>query len=371
MSRQIPGVPLILQTMIEQLATNNVISNWNIYENRTGNVCLNIRFDVESGRPGSVGDTQAHKDLMNTQYKKVSPKQQARNMHRVNQHRNTMMTRSQSRATPVNDSEIEHARVIESDSDSISSISIDTVVSETQQGSPQILTPSSHTPQPQPVKSVATNTSCIGIMSPECLDIATQVENSSSDASVQVVPVIPTVNSKVMQTMSIKQKSKFTQISRRSDNICVQAGCSRLYQMDNSVQTSLTGADCGVQVGVGHTQLVDSSQQVKLDLDVVTADKASNVTTDLVEQSDKQIQTPFLCPGYEHDPSYDLFCLNRPCINSECRYAGERSRLCQGMLYRCSWCDIIMCPQCRAESVHDEVCERTLMFHRVVHVPRQ
>jgi hypothetical protein len=356
--------------MIEQLATNNVINNWNIYENRTGHVCLNIRFDVESGRPGSDGNSQTHKDLMNTQYKKVSPKQQARNMHRVRQHRNTMMTRSQSRAAPEN--EIEHARCNESDSDSISSISIDTVISETPQGSPQILTPSSHiSPQPQSVKSIATNTSCTGLMSPECLDMATQVENPSSDASVQAVPVVPTVNSKVIQTISIKQKSKFTQIVRRSDNICVQAGCSRLYQMDNSAQTSFTRADCGVQVGTGHAQLVDSSQQVKLDLDVVTADKASNVTTDLVEQSDKQIQTPFLCPGYEHDPSFDLFCLNRPCANSECRYAGRHSRLCQGILYRCSWCDIIMCIKCRDETVHDEVCERSLMFHRVVHVPRQ
>ena len=48
MSQQMSGVPLVLQTMLKQLATNNVINNWNIYENHLGQVCLNIRFDVES-----------------------------------------------------------------------------------------------------------------------------------------------------------------------------------------------------------------------------------------------------------------------------------------------------------------------------------
>ena len=69
MSQQMSGVPLILQTMLKQLATNNVINNWNIYENHLGQVCLNIRFDVESGRPLDVGDTQPNDGLLNTQYK--------------------------------------------------------------------------------------------------------------------------------------------------------------------------------------------------------------------------------------------------------------------------------------------------------------
>ena len=66
MSQQMSGVPLILQTMLKQLATNNIINNWNIYENRLGQVCLNIRFDVESGRPVGACDAELNNSLLNT-----------------------------------------------------------------------------------------------------------------------------------------------------------------------------------------------------------------------------------------------------------------------------------------------------------------
>jgi len=373
MSRQIPGVPLILQTMIEQLATNNVISNWNIYENRTGQVCLNIRFDVEGGRPGNVGDSQLDNDLLNTQYKKVSPKQQARNMHRAREHRNTMMTRSQSKAAP--DNEIEHARSIESDNDSLSSISIDAVISKSQQCSPQILTPTSNISSqcqpssPQFVTSSLTAGTCSPVVnivsvsdsavqvSPVVIsysDTASQIKIDSNDQYVQAVVAPKKVTSRKCQTTPTQHKNKFSQICQRSENICVQAG-SGLFST----------ADLQMQVGPSLCQLVDSSNQVTLDLDVAR-DTASDVTTDLAELVSKHSQTQFLCPGNEDDPSGDLFWLNKPCLNSSCRYAGRRSRLLRGPLYICHSCDIVMCRQCKDETIHDEVCEDQLQFLEVV-----
>ena len=185
-------------------------------------------------------------------------------------------------------------------------------------------------------------------------DTASQIKIDSNDQYVQAVAATKKVNSRKCQTTPTKHKNKFSQICQRSENTCEQAG-SGLFST----------TDLQVQVGPSLCQLVDSSHQVMLDLDVAR-DTASDVTTDPAELVSKHSQTQLLCPGNEDDPSGDLFWINRPCLNSSCRYAGRRSRLLRGPLYICHSCDIVMCSQCKNETIHDEVCEDQLQFHRVV-----
>ena len=118
----IPGVPNVLKIMLEQLASKNTIHGWNIFEDRNGHVCLNIRFIVESS--GHVSNSAAKSDLLGTQYRRVSSKQQSRNLKRVQEYKDTVVTRSKSKATPVE--EIELACDSDTDTQSASFISVDT-----------------------------------------------------------------------------------------------------------------------------------------------------------------------------------------------------------------------------------------------------
>ena len=74
----VPGLPRILQTVLEQLTANNNILGWNIFENKFETLCLNIRFDL--GINDQYSNTEA------CSYRRVSPKQRQRNIVRLNKH---------------------------------------------------------------------------------------------------------------------------------------------------------------------------------------------------------------------------------------------------------------------------------------------
>ena len=42
----ISGLPNTLCIMLTQLASNNYLKSWNIFEDRYGHICCNVRFHV-------------------------------------------------------------------------------------------------------------------------------------------------------------------------------------------------------------------------------------------------------------------------------------------------------------------------------------
>jgi hypothetical protein len=70
------GLPHTLEVMLMQLVCNNQLNGWNIFENRHGHICMNIRFVVGESHVGSVPAS----------YRKISPRQAARNTRRVQEH---------------------------------------------------------------------------------------------------------------------------------------------------------------------------------------------------------------------------------------------------------------------------------------------
>ena len=72
--------------------------------------------------------------------------------------------------------------------------------------------------------------------------------------------------------------------------------------MDYAVQTCVPTVNFTSQVGSTLHQLVDVASQVGPDPVVAVEDKASGVTLDLLNSSEKHSQTQFLSPGYEDDP---------------------------------------------------------------------
>ena len=349
MSQQMSGVPLILQTMLKQLATNNVINNWNIYENHLGQVCLNIRFDVESGRPLDVGDTQSNDGLLNTQYKKVSPKQKARNINRAQQHKRKMMTRSKTSAEP--DDEMEMARSFESDNDSLSSISVDTVISNSPKVSPQILSPSLSTyteyqssiPHfvPSSITSVTSSSPDVCIMPAADINVQMNSMDTASQTNVEFdtkcMQATPSTMSRNSQTRVIKYKHKYSQKYQHSDSICVQAGNGTLSTTDVPVQ-----------------------------VDPITCEnKSSEITPDLGTYHQKHSQTQFLCPGSEHDPYFDSYWIGRHCNIFSYRYASMYARQSpREPLYKCDLCNIVVCRNCKDESAHDAMCMQSFTLFR-------
>jgi hypothetical protein len=305
--------------MLEQLASNNVVNGWNIYQNKTGHVCLNIKFDVDRDIPGDMLiDEQSN---LNTQYRRVSPKQQARNVQRIHDYQQSITNQSKSKPVAVKEC----------------------VLSE---------------------RSVVSSSVQVGSGVVQCLDSSTQVILHKEDTSVQVVPKY--ISKKVQA--SILKRHKSTHVGTKCVDDSVQVDNELIPCYDHAVQTHFSSVNTSVQAGPGLHQQVDTSSQVTPDLVVAAETKASQVTADLAENFTnihKHTQTPFLCPGNEEDPGYDLFVLNRPCNNSACRYASSRSKPCRGALFMCNICDIVMCGNCKEESVHDEICEERLKFHRV------
>ena len=48
-------LPYILEVMLMQLVSNNQLNGWNIFENRHGHICMNIRFVVSDSHVDMVG----------------------------------------------------------------------------------------------------------------------------------------------------------------------------------------------------------------------------------------------------------------------------------------------------------------------------
>ena len=94
-------LPKVLKIMLAQLVAKNTISGWSIYENRGGFVCMNIRFSVEDNvdcvdNADNDSTQQPYTNNQTIQYRRVSPKQQARNVKRVQDFNKPMVTRSKS-----------------------------------------------------------------------------------------------------------------------------------------------------------------------------------------------------------------------------------------------------------------------------------
>jgi hypothetical protein len=196
------------------------------------------------------------------------------------------------------------------------------------------------------------------IQSPVCtlLDSAPPCPDVLNCASQTDTVSVQNRSRKVQCGVRSKAKSVQTKLSRTSDSY-VQVSPD---VMEYSVQTCVATDNFTSQVGSGLHQLVDVASQVGPDPVVAVEDKASGVTLDLVNSSQKHSQTQFLCPGHEDDPSYDPFWLNRYCRNADCRYAALWARQCRGPMYTCTLCNIVMCHSCKLETVHDEMCEESL-----------
>jgi len=382
MTAHIPGVPNVLTIMLEQLASKNSINGWNIYENKNGHVCMNIRFIVESG---NVSKSHVATDILSAQYRRVSPKQQERNLKRVQEYKSTITTRSMAKETPVED--IEHARASDNDVQLASFISVDECVSPLQCSPSLPVTPV--TPLNYPDSPGNSRSMLDDFLDPESATVISLSEKiplahhheletpvpedslivdtvtqagpsfSSSEQSSQT-NILLHHNRAVQCVVKFKSKPAQTKPKSRTHDYSVQVGPDLV---DYSVQASVATSDRSEQVGTGLHQLVSSSSQVILDSAVAVEDKSSEITSDLVNTAQKHSQTQFLCPGFENDPNYDPYWIGRHCLNSACRYAGRGARRCGGPLYKCTLCNIVMCLPCKSETVHNEICEDRLQFY--------
>lgn len=352
----LPGVPNILRIMLEQLSSKNNVQGWNVYENKSGFVCLNIRFDVEGGS----ASRDIHTDLLRTQYRKVSPKQQLRNLKRGQAHKQTVVTRSMTDRS----GEIEQARTSENEVLSPSFISVDvcTAPLESSPSPPCVASPDYESSDFQLDNFLEPRSATVIYSSPTLLqmpqlenlpvlsvDISTQVEASNTSILTQAGSGLSNIECS-SQTNSVSErsisvqcgvrcKSKDTQTkSTKTTDFCAHFGPNLTSQMDLAVQATVLCASNAEQVGTGFYQLESSSSQ-----------------------------TQFLCPGLEDDPSYDQFWLNRPCSNYACRYRGPNARLIKGNLWICPLCNIILCNKCKEETVHDEFCGERLRYHKYIH----
>jgi len=392
----ISGLPKVLKIMLAQLVAKNTISGWSIYENRGGFVCMNIRFSVEDNvecvdNADSGSTQQPYTNNQTIQYRKVSPKQQARNVKRVQDFNKPMVTRSKS-VVRNNDNEIEHGRDIDNicdiSNENLSSVSIENCVPTVTSlcKSPALVSSpdcSYFNHSSAAVIAPLPDVSPISYPRPDIphADQSSQTnllpELHYHDYSTQTEPVAVQQRNSFVQC-GVRLKPKSTQA-----NLLIPRTCDSSVQVcpdvvDYAVQSDIPTTDQSDQVGIGLFQLVSSSSQagagvhqlvdmesqVEPDPVVAVEDTSSGVTLDLVNNVNKQSQTQFLCPGFENDPSYDPFWLNKYCSNSACRYADIGARQWRGPMYKCTLCNIVMCRSCKSETVHDEMCEDSLKFYR-------
>ena len=81
------GLPHTLEVMLMQLVSNNQLNGWNIFENRHGHICMNIRFVVSDSDVDMVGSVPAS-------YRRISPRQVARNTRRAQDHKQHVDTQT-------------------------------------------------------------------------------------------------------------------------------------------------------------------------------------------------------------------------------------------------------------------------------------
>ena len=72
------GLPYTLNVMLTQLVSNNELQGWNIFENRHGHICMNIRF--------VAGEDSHVSTSVPATYRRISEKQARRNLDRAAQH---------------------------------------------------------------------------------------------------------------------------------------------------------------------------------------------------------------------------------------------------------------------------------------------
>ena len=70
------NLPNTLKIVLQQLLTNNTVKSWNVFEDRKGDICCNIKLDIYE-------TDQTPKRDMFCAYRKISPKQQDRNKSRL------------------------------------------------------------------------------------------------------------------------------------------------------------------------------------------------------------------------------------------------------------------------------------------------
>ena len=83
------GMPYSLQMLLEQLQEKGTMSSWQIYEEKSGNVCVKLRFECS-------GDQPSMDNIKTVSYKKKSQKQMDRDLKRAqNFEKGGVTTRSQ------------------------------------------------------------------------------------------------------------------------------------------------------------------------------------------------------------------------------------------------------------------------------------
>jgi hypothetical protein len=82
------GLPKSLSVILNQLVINNNLNSWNVYENRKGQLCCNISFDIsEVATSSSTECASKQPSDFTCSYRRVSKHQQSRNLARVASHR--------------------------------------------------------------------------------------------------------------------------------------------------------------------------------------------------------------------------------------------------------------------------------------------
>ena len=358
-ANNIPGIPNVLNIMFRQLVSQNTLHGWNIFEDRNGYVCLNIRFTMES--IGTVGNNKAQSDILGTQYKRVSPKQQARNTQRVQAYTDSRITRSRSNIG----NQIENLRNNETSSnqdESFGNLSME-------QCRPSILSSSSPifpSDSPRSIVDEFSSPKSAALLESAASKSLPLEQHELKESCVQACPdlldqssqTVPGVN-RIIQC-GVRSKHKSSQASLRLPKTSESSIQVQPDSNDYSVQTSVPTSDISEQVGAVFFNLVDSFSQVE----IKHSDKSSEITSDLGTYNHTHSQTQFLCPGSENDPYSDNYWIGRHCNNVSCRYAGRSARpfSSRGPLYKCNLCNIVLCQNCKDESAHDDMCTQNFTF---------
>ena len=393
-------LPKVLGNMIQHMVNAHDVNGWNIYENKSGHICLNIRFDPSAiiAQPIHVSTCSTNQDKSNkqlqvsapmngvpeqlcdihtgVQYRRVSVRQQNRNSLRVQAYKDSKIGASASNS----ESEIESARNFnECDMDcslkmdgTPADLSMDHCGPDLLPLSPLITCSLSGTPRTvlnasaDPVSDQSVVSPIVSIAkSYEMVDDidghdTTHKSISVEHASSQTNP--SSTSNRMVQCEGVRLKHKYSQsnpIKSHTLNTAVQVTPET---MDYASQKSVSLATKSQQMGT-FLPLVSSSSQAGTGIN--RTDFSVQVTLNKDNYNDKISQTTFLCPGYEDDPSYDTFVSKAACDISACRYYnGQHARSLRTTMYKCEHCNIIMCLRCKKQSVHDELCEKLLEIHR-------
>ena len=348
-------LPKVLGNMIQHMVNAHDVNGWNIYENKSGHICLNIRFDPSAiiAQPIHVSTCSTNKDKSNkqlqvsapmngvpeqlcdihtgVQYRRVSVRQQNRNSLRVQAYKDSKIGASASNS----ESEIESSRnVKECDMDcslkmdgTPADLSMDHCGPDLLPLSPLITCSLSGTPRTvlnasaDPVSDQSVVSPIVSIVkSYEMVDDidghdTTHKSISVEHASSQTNP--SSTSNRMVQCEGVRLKHKYSQsnpIKSHTLNTAVQVTPET---MDYASQKSVSLATKSQQMGT-FLSLVSSSSQAGTGIN--RTDFSVQVTLNKDNYNDKFSQTTFLCPGYEEDPSYDTFVSKAACDISACCY---------------------------------------------------